>query len=65
MRRPSSASNCLEYLDGVDIIGGFDASRWYPERKNWLLVTVTDQTSAKEIELLAAHIALWSAGVDA
>jgi hypothetical protein len=37
----------------------------YPERKNWLLVTVTDQTSAKEIELLAAHIALWSAGVNA
>lgn len=62
---PSSASKCLEYLDGVEIIGGFDASRWYPERKNWLLVTVTDQTSAKEIELLAAHIALWSAGVNA
>ena len=60
---PAPASDCLSYLDGVGIIGGFDASRWYPSRKNWLLVTVTDQTSAKEIELLAAHIAIWSAGV--
>ena len=65
MELPSSAANCLTYLDGVGIIGGFDASRWYPERKNWLLVTVTDQTSAKEIELLTAHIAVWSAGVNA
>ncbi len=60
---PASASDCLNYLDGVGIIGGFDASRWYPNRKNWLLVTVTDQTSSQEIELLAAHIAVWSAGV--
>ena len=60
---PAPASDCLNYLDGVGIIGGFDASRWYPSRKNWLLVTVTDQTSAQEIELLAAHIAIWSAGV--
>jgi glycine dehydrogenase subunit 1 len=62
---PSTAANCLNYLDGVGIIGGYDASQWYPERKNWLLVTVTDQTSAEEIELLAAHIAVWSAGVNA
>mgnify|MGYP001159550031 FL=1 len=60
---PASASDCLNYLDGVGIIGGFDASRWYHNRKNWLLITVTDQTSAQEIELLAAHIAVWSAGV--
>ena len=60
---PASAADCLKYLDGVGIIGGFDAGRWYNGRKNWLLVTVTDQTSAQEIELLAAHLAVWSAGV--
>ena len=60
---PASAADCLRYLDGVGIIGGFDAGRWYNGRKNWLLVTVTDQTSAQEIELLAAHLAVWSAGV--
>jgi len=33
---------------------------WYPDRVNWLLITVTDQTKAEEIELLAAHLALWT-----
>jgi glycine dehydrogenase subunit 1 len=57
---PKSAADCLNYLDGVGIIGGFDLSRWYPNHSNWLLVSVTDQTKAAEIELLAAHIAVWS-----
>ena len=56
---PMSAADCLHYLDSVGIIGGFDMSKWYPNRKNWLLVSVTDQTKSAEIELLAAHIALW------
>ena len=43
------------------IIGGFDLSMWYPNHNNWLLVSVTDQTKAAEIELLAAHIAMWCA----
>ena len=57
---PKSAADCLNYLDSVGIIGGFDLSRWYPNHSNWLLVSVTDQTKAAEIELLAAHIAVWS-----
>ena len=57
---PKSAADCLNYLDSVGIIGGFDLSRWYPNQSNWLLVSVTDQTKAAEIELLAAHIAVWS-----
>ena len=56
---PKSAADCLQYLDSVGIIGGFDLSRWYPHHTNWLLVSVTDQTKATEIELLAAHIAMW------
>ena len=56
---PKSAADCLNYLDSVGIIGGFDLARWYPNRTNWLLVSVTDQTKAAEIELLAAHIAMW------
>ena len=57
---PRSASKCLAYLDSVGIIGGFDLSRWYRDRSNWLLVSVTDQTKAAEIELLAAHLAMWA-----
>ena len=64
---PGSSEDCLAHLDTVGIIGGFDLSAWYPERKNWLLVTFTDQTSEKQIELLAAHLAVWatSQGVNA
>ena len=57
---PGPASECLDYLDSQGIIGGLDLSRWYPERKNWLLVSVTDQNSKAEINLLAAHLAAWS-----
>ncbi|MBT5392233.1 MAG: aminomethyl-transferring glycine dehydrogenase subunit GcvPA [Euryarchaeota archaeon] len=57
---PGSSKDCLAHLDSVGIIGGFDLSAWYPERKNWLLVTFTDQTSATQIELLVAHLAVWA-----
>jgi len=57
---PGSAFECLNYLESNGLIGGFDLSAWYPSRKNWLLVTCTDQTKAAEIELLAAHLAVWS-----
>jgi len=38
-------------------------SAWYPEKKNWLLVSFSDQTKGTEIELLAAHLAVWSASL--
>ncbi|MGB0603183.1 MAG: aminomethyl-transferring glycine dehydrogenase subunit GcvPA, partial [Candidatus Poseidoniaceae archaeon] len=60
---PGSAADCLAYLDTQGLIGGFDLSTWYPERKNWLLVSFSDQTKATEIELLAAHLAVWSASL--
>ncbi len=58
---PGNTSDCLEYLDSKGVIGGFDLSNWYPEQKNRMLVTCTDQTSVSEIELLAAHLSVWSA----
>ena len=57
---PGKARDCLNYLDSNGIIGGFDLNAWYPNQMNWLLITVTDQTKAEEIELLAAHLALWT-----
>ena len=57
---PGSAADCLAYLDNQGLIGGFDLSAWYPQRSNWLLVSFSDQTRATEIELLAAHLAVWS-----
>ena len=64
---PASAQECLQYLDSKGVIGGLDLSTWYPARKNWLLVSFSDQTKSEEIELLAAHLAVWSAskGVNA
>jgi len=56
---PRSAADCLKYLDSVGIIGGFDLNRWYNGRTNWLLVSVTDQTKAAEIDLLAARLTEW------
>ena len=58
---PASAQECLQYLDSKGVIGGLDLSAWYPARKNWLLVSFSDQTKSEEIELLAAHLAVWSA----
>ena len=60
---PGSASDCIAYLDTQGLIGGYDLSNWYPQRRNWLLVSFSDQTKATEIELLTAHLAVWSASV--
>jgi glycine dehydrogenase subunit 1 len=64
---PGSSKDCLAHLDAVGIVGGFDLSAWYPERKNWILATFTDQNNANQIELLVSHLALWasSQGVNA
>ena len=60
---PGAASDCIAYLDTQGLIGGYDLSNWYTQRRNWLLVSFCDQTKAAEIELLAAHLAVWSASV--
>lgn len=60
---PGPASECISYLDNHGLIGGFDLSAWYPQRKNWLLISFSDQTQSSEIELLVAHLAVWSASL--
>jgi len=60
---PGAASDCIAYLDTQGLIGGYDLSNWYAQRRNWLLVSFNDQTKAAEIELLAAHLAVWSVSV--
>ena len=55
-----SAEACLSYLDNNGIIGGFDLSKWYPQSKNHILVTTTDQTTLRDIEALSAQLAMWS-----
>jgi glycine dehydrogenase subunit 1 len=56
---PGDTKDCLEYLDSVGIVGGFNLSSWYPERTNWMLVTFTDQTQANHIDLLVRHLREW------
>ena len=56
---PGSASDCLEYLDSRGVIGGLDLSNWYPDKTNWMLVSVSDQTTSNDIEMLCARISIW------
>jgi glycine dehydrogenase subunit 1 len=60
---PGPASDCLSYLDTQGLIGGFDLSNWYPDKNNWLLVSFSDQTRAKDVDLLVAHLSVWSASI--
>ena len=57
---PGSAKDCLAYLDSNGIIGGFDLSTWYPDATQQILVTTTDQTTAQDIDALAAQLAMWA-----
>ncbi len=56
---PGTGKNCLTYLEGKGIIGGFDLSWWYPDQPNRLLLTFTDQTSGADIERLATELQSW------
>ena len=60
---PGLASECISYLDTQGLIGGFDLSNWYPENENWLLVSFSDQTTSKDIDLLVAHLSVWAASM--
>ena len=60
---PGLASECISYLDTQGLIGGFDLSNWYPKNKNWLLVSFSDQTTSKDIDLLVAHLSVWAASM--
>ena len=41
------------------VVGGFDVSDWYPEKSNQMLLTVTDQTSQKDIDRLVQSLSMW------
>ena len=56
---PGLAEEALDYLDKKGLIGGFDLSNWYPDKKNWLLVCSTDQNSVADIELLVENLSEW------
>ena len=60
IRVQGTAAECLAFLDGHGVTGGFDLSRWYPAVTDQLLVTATDQTRLSDIETLAGQLAVWS-----
>ena len=62
---PATTSSCLTYLEGQDIVGGFDVSAWYPEKTNQMLLTVTDQTSQSDINRLVESLTKWAKEVSA
>jgi glycine dehydrogenase subunit 1 len=62
---PSTTSACLAYLEEDGIIGGFDISQWYPEKTNQMLLSVTDQTSQRDIDRLIQSLSKWTKEVNA
>ena len=62
---PASTSSCLDYLEGEGVVGGFDVSNWYPEKTNQMLLTVTDQTSQRDIDRLIQSLGNWTKEVNA
>jgi len=62
---PATTSECLTYLEGQGIIGGFDVSHWYPEKTNQMLLSVTDQTSQHDIDRLIQSLSNWTKEVNA
>ena len=62
---PATTASCLTYLEGQDIVGGFDVSAWYPEKTNQMLLTVTDQTSQIDINRLVESLTNWVKEVSA
>jgi glycine dehydrogenase subunit 1 len=47
----------LKKLDAAGILGGFSLDRFYPELSDCLLVCVTEQHTAAQIEHYAAALA--------
>ena len=62
---PATTSECLAYLEGEGVIGGFDVSQWYPEKTNQMLLSVTDQTSQHDIDRLIQSLSNWTKEVNA
>jgi glycine dehydrogenase subunit 1 len=62
---PAATSECLTYLEGDGVIGGFDVSQWYPEKTNQMLLSVTDQTTKQDIDRLIQSLSNWTEEVNA
>ena len=56
---PSTSSACLAHLEQRGVVGGFDLSNWYANKENQILVTVTDQTSQRDIDRLVHALEHW------
>ncbi len=55
---PRSVAEINEYLlDKWGIIGGYDLQEAYPQRKNQMLIAVTEMNSREEIDILATALA--------
>jgi glycine dehydrogenase subunit 1 len=55
---PRSVTEINEYLlDNWGIVGGYDLQEAYPQRKNQMLIVVTEMNSREEIDILATALA--------
>ena len=49
---PTSAENVLNYLHDNKIYGGIALEKWFPERKNDILIAVTECRTREQLDRL-------------
>ena len=62
IRVPGKASNALQYLDSIGVIGGLDLGTWWDGMSDCILLGVDERTSESDIEELTSGLSRWSEG---
>ena len=64
IKLPRNASELLEFLDSIGILGGFDLGMWWKDKEDMLLIGVDERTKKSDIELLTNEISEWLVNKD-
>jgi len=62
IRVPGKASNALQYLDSIGVIGGLDLGTWWDGMSDCILLGVDERTSESDIEELTSGLSRWTEG---
>ena len=56
---PGKSSEALSHIFELGVIGGFDISQWWPEKKSWILIGCDERTSESDISSLKKSLSSW------
>ena len=62
IRVHGKASNALQYLDSIGVIGGLDLGTWWDGMSDCILLGVDERTSESDIEELTSGLSRWTEG---